>query len=150
MRSEWGIISVLQFLLECCSAWELYIMYHCICVCVCVYICIYKYISSQSNGSQWTKLVEVMGFQLSCCKSYKNMLLNCCTQHAIKSAKLSSGQRAGKGQFSFQSQRKAIPKKVWTIAQLCSSHMLAKKCSNSPSQASTVYELWASRSSSCI
>ena len=32
----------------------------------------------------------------------------------------------GKGQFSFQSQRKAMPKNVSTIIQLCSSHMLAR------------------------
>ena len=40
--------------------------------------------------------------------------------------KLSSGHRTGKGQFSFQSQRKAIPKNVQTIAQLNSPHTLAK------------------------
>ena len=40
--------------------------------------------------------------------------------------KLSSGHRTGKGQFSFQSQRKAMPKNVQTTAQLHSSHMLAK------------------------
>ena len=40
--------------------------------------------------------------------------------------KLSSGHRTGKGQFSFQSQRKAMQKNVPTIAQLHSSHMLAK------------------------
>ena len=40
--------------------------------------------------------------------------------------KLSSGHRTGKGQFSFQSQRKAIPKNVQTTAQLHSYHMLAK------------------------
>ena len=40
--------------------------------------------------------------------------------------KLSSGHRAGKGQFAFQSQRKAMPKNVQTIAQLHSSHALAK------------------------
>ena len=34
--------------------------------------------------------------------------------------------RAGKGQFSFQSQRKAMPKNAQTIAQLHSSHTLAK------------------------
>ena len=34
----------------------------------------------------------------------------CCTQYASKFGKLSSGHRAGKGQFSFQSQRKAMPK----------------------------------------
>ena len=32
----------------------------------------------------------------------------------------------GKGQFSFQSQRKAMPKNVQTTAQLHSSHTLAK------------------------
>ena len=38
--------------------------------------------------------------------------------------KLSSGHRTGKGQFSFQSQRKAMPKNAQTTAQLHSSHML--------------------------
>ena len=45
---------------------------------------------------------------------------------ASKFGKLSSGHRTGKGQFSFQSQRKAIPKNAQTIAQLQSSHMLVK------------------------
>ena len=40
--------------------------------------------------------------------------------------KLSSGHRTGKGQFSFQSQRKAMPKKAQTTTQLHSSHTLAK------------------------
>ena len=40
--------------------------------------------------------------------------------------KLSSGHRTGKGQHSFQSQRKAMPKNVQTTALLHSSHMLAK------------------------
>ena len=40
--------------------------------------------------------------------------------------KLSSGHRTGKGQFSLQSQRKAMPKNAQTTTQLCSSHMLAK------------------------
>ena len=39
--------------------------------------------------------------------------------------KVSRG-RSGKGQFSFQSQRKAMPKKAQTTAQLYSSHKLAK------------------------
>ena len=57
------------------------------------------------------------------------MLWKCCTQYASKFGKLSSGHRTGKGQFSFQSQRKAMPKKVQTTAQLHLSHTLAKKCS---------------------
>ena len=51
----------------------------------------------------------------------------------------SSGQWTGKGQFSFQSQRKAMPKNVQSTVQLRSSHMLANT-QNSPSQASTVCE----------
>ena len=35
-------------------------------------------------------------------------------------------QWTGKGQFSFQSQKKAMPKNVQTTAQLHSSHMLVK------------------------
>ena len=37
------------------------------------------------------------------------MLWKCYTQYASKFGKLNSGHRTGKGQFSFQSQRKAIP-----------------------------------------
>ena len=40
--------------------------------------------------------------------------------------KLSSGHRTGKGQFSFQSQRKIMPKNAQTTAQLHSSHTLVK------------------------
>ena len=49
-------------------------------------------------------------------------LWKCCTQYASKFGKLSSGHRTGKGEFSFQSQRKAMPKNVQTITQLHSSH----------------------------
>ena len=40
--------------------------------------------------------------------------------------KLSSGHRTGKGQFSFQFKRKAMPKNVQTITQLHSFHTLPK------------------------
>ena len=40
--------------------------------------------------------------------------------------KLSRGHRTGKGQFSFQSQRKEMSKNVQTTTQFHSSHMLAK------------------------
>ena len=40
----------------------------------------------------------------------------CCTQYTSKFRKLSSGHKTGKGQFSFQSQRKAMPKKTQTTA----------------------------------
>ena len=45
---------------------------------------------------------------------------------ASKFGKLSSGHRTGKGQFSFQSQRKAMLKNAQTTAQLYSSHTLVK------------------------
>ena len=44
----------------------------------------------------------------------KDDAVKCCTQYASKSGKLSSGHRTGKGQFSFQSQRNAMPKNVQT------------------------------------
>ena len=47
-------------------------------------------------------------------------------QYARKFGKLSSGHRTRKGPFSFQSQRKAMPRNVQTIAHLHSSHMLVK------------------------
>ena len=40
--------------------------------------------------------------------------------------KLSSRHRTGKGQFSFQAQKKAMPKNAQTTAQLHSSHTLVK------------------------
>ena len=40
----------------------------------------------------------------------KDDAVKCCTQDASKFGKLSSGHRTGKCQFSFQSQRKAMPK----------------------------------------
>ena len=53
------------------------------------------------------------------------LVLKCCTQYASKFEKL-SGHRTEKGQFSFQSQRKAMSKNVQTTAQLHASHMLVK------------------------
>ena len=55
--------------------------------------------------------------------------------------KLSSGHRTGKGQFSFQFQRKVMQKNAQTTAPLHSSHMLVKYyAQNSPSQASAIRE----------
>ena len=58
--------------------------------------------------------------------AWQMMLWKCCTQYASKFGKLSSGHRTGKGQFSLQSQRKAMPKNAQTTAQLHSSHTLVK------------------------
>ena len=54
------------------------------------------------------------------------IMLKFCAQYANKFGKLSSGHRTGKGNFSFQSQRRAMPKNVQTTAQLYSFHMLAR------------------------
>ena len=40
--------------------------------------------------------------------------------------KTQHGHRTGKGQFSFQSQRKAMPRNAQTVAQLHSAHMIVK------------------------
>ena len=56
----------------------------------------------------------------------KDDAVKCCTQYASKFGKLSNDHRTGKGKFSFQSQRKAMPKNAQTTAQLHSFHMLEK------------------------
>ena len=50
----------------------------------------------------------------------------CCTHYASKFGKLSSGHKTEKGPFSFQSQRKAMPKNAQTTAQLHSPHSTSK------------------------
>ena len=54
------------------------------------------------------------------------ILLKCCTQCVRRFRKLSSGHRIGKGLFTFQFQRRAVPKNVQTTTQLCLFHMLSK------------------------
>ena len=61
----------------------------------------------------------------------KTMLLKCCTQYASKFEKLSSGHQTGKSQFSFQSQRRAMPKNVQITVQLHSLHVLERVHSKS-------------------
>ena len=51
------------------------------------------------------------------------MLWKCHTQYVSQFGKFSSPHRTGKGQFSFQSQRKATSKNAQTDAQLYSSHV---------------------------
>ena len=81
--------------------------------------------SEPQEASLLTKLVEMMELQMSYFKCQKMMLFNCCTQHASKFGKFRNGHTTRKGQFSVQSQRKAMPKNVQTTTQLCSLHMLA-------------------------
>ena len=59
----------------------------------------------------------------------KDDAVKCCTQYVSKFGKLRSDHRTGNGQFSFQSQRKAMPKNAQITAQLYSSHTLVKCCS---------------------
>ena len=59
------------------------------------------------------------------------MLLKCHSHYTSKSEKLNSGHKTGKGQFWFQSQRRAMPKNVQITAQLYSFQMLASYCSKS-------------------
>ena len=53
----------------------------------------------------------------------------CINRRTIRMEKANKTMRTGKGQFSFQSIRKAMPKNAQTTAQLHSSHTLAKSCS---------------------
>ena len=64
-------------------------------------------------------------------KLLKDGAVKCCTQYVSKFGKLSSGDRSGKGPFSFPSQRRTMPKNVPTIIQLHSFHTLARLCSKS-------------------
>ena len=43
-------------------------------------------------------------------KLLKDGAVKCCTQYVSKFGKLSSGDRSGKGPFSFPSQRRTMPK----------------------------------------
>ena len=60
------------------------------------------------------------------CQIPKDDAVKGCTHYARKLGKLSNGHTPGKGQFSFQSQRKAMPKNVQITVQLHSFHMLAR------------------------
>ena len=59
------------------------------------------------------------------------MLLKFCTQYVSKFGKLSNGHSTGKGQFSLQSQGKAVPKNVQIRVKFHSFSMLVKLCSKS-------------------
>ena len=59
-------------------------------------------------------------------QTLKKMLLKCCAQYASTFGKLSSVHRTGKGQFSFQFQRKTMQKNGQSTVELCSFHMLTR------------------------
>ena len=66
----------------------------------------------------------------------KDDAVKCSPQYASKFGKLSSGHRTGEDQFSFQSQRKAVPKNVQITIQLYSFYMLAGFPGNSAGEES--------------
>ena len=66
------------------------------------------------------------GIPVELFKILKNDAVKVLHSYASKFGKLSSGHRTEKGQFSFQSQRKAMPKNAQTTTQLHSSHTLVK------------------------
>ena len=87
------------------------------------YISIYflykaTYIKSKASGGDGI-LAEL--FQI-----LKDDAVKCSTPYASKFGKLNSGHRTGKGEFSFQSQRRAMLNNVQTTVQLSSFHMLAR------------------------
>ena len=87
-----------------------------------------------------------MEFQVSYFKSWKMMLWKCCTQYASELGKLSSGHRTGKGPFSFQSQRKTMPKNALTITQLHSSHTLVTENTMAPHSSTLAWKIpWAEK-----
>ena len=92
----------------------------------CFHISAFVNNAAMNFSQQYCWLFQLYTQELSYFKSWKMMLWKCCTQYVSEFGKLSSGHRTGKGQFSFQSQRKAMPKNTQTTTQLHSSHTLPK------------------------
>ena len=87
---------------------------------------------SITNSRSLLKLMSMLSYF----KFWKMMLWKCCTQYASKFGKLSSGHRTGKGQFSFQSQRKAKTNKwdLITINIVCSAKETINKMKRQPKE----------------
>ena len=64
------------------------------------------------------KASGVDGIPAELFKILKEDAIKCCNQYVSKFGKLISGQRPGKGLFSFQSQRRAMPKNFPATIQL--------------------------------
>ena len=119
-------------------------IYICICICIYVYtymyihIYIYIYTGDQLPRDRHVGMWSQVGFrkyhyEQSYWRWWKSSwaILNpkrwCCERAVLnvpalwKFGKLSSGHRIGKGQFSFQTQRKAMPKNAQNTVQLHSS-----------------------------
>ena len=78
------------------------------------------------------------------------LLLKCCTQYVSKFGKFSSGHRTEKGQFSFQFQRKAMPKNVETTILSHLFHMLARLRTKSFKLGFDINEVRTSRCTSIV
>ena len=87
---------------------------------------------SITNSRSLLKLMSMLSYF----KFWKMMLWKLCTQYASKFGKLSSGHRTGKGQFSFQSQRKAKTNKwdLITINIVCSAKETINKMKRQPKE----------------
>ena len=81
------------------------------------------------SAQVFTWLTSLLLSHLYSMSSPQSCNLSTNAKKTLKSGKLTSGHRTGKGQFSFQSQRKAMPKNARTTTQLHSFHMLVKYCS---------------------
>ena len=79
-------------------------------------------VKSSGPWLHYAKLVEGYGIPVEIFQILKDDAVK--VQYASQFVKLNSGHRTGKGQVSFQSQRKAMAKNVQTTTQLHSSHML--------------------------
>ena len=78
------------------------------------------------GGITTNKARERDGIPVELFQILKDDAVKSYTQYARKFGKLISDHRTEKGQFSFQSQRKAMPKIVQITIQLCSSHILIR------------------------
>ena len=99
-----------------CPSFLWLIVFHCVylSVWVCVFLCIHRYGLNSFDYKTFSWLGQLERWmELQFTQMYKF-------------GKLSSGHRTGKGQFLFQSQRKAMSKNAQTTAQLHSSHRLVK------------------------
>ena len=82
--------------------------------------------SITTNKASGGNRIPVQLFQI-----LKDDAMKVLTQYASKFGKLSSGHRTGKGLFSFQFQRKTMPKNAQTTAQLHSSQFSSVQFSRS-------------------
>ena len=81
----------------------------------------YSYLENSMNSGAWQATVHGVAKSQTQLGDFTS---KCYTPYDSKSGKLSNCHTTGKGQFSFQSQRRAMPKNVQTTTQLHSFHML--------------------------